>query len=77
MNTGDLVPEDVIFGLLSKRLEDGYCRGETGFILEGIPRTTVQAVRISTTTFVVLVMCFLVDCFLPIVLGSRELSVCK
>lgn len=44
MNQGKLVPEDVIFGLLSKRLEEGYCRGETGFILDGIPRTRIQAV---------------------------------
>ncbi|KAF8390616.1 hypothetical protein HHK36_025143 [Tetracentron sinense] len=43
MNQGKLVPEDIIFGLLSKRLEEGYYRGETGFILEGIPRTRIQA----------------------------------
>ncbi|XP_057766954.1 probable adenylate kinase 7, mitochondrial [Salvia miltiorrhiza] len=43
VNQGKLVPEDVIFGLLSKRLEEGYCRGETGFILDGIPRTAIQA----------------------------------
>ncbi|KAL2505345.1 putative adenylate kinase 7 [Abeliophyllum distichum] len=43
LNQGKLVPEDVIFGLLSKRLEEGYCRGETGFILDGIPRTLIQA----------------------------------
>ncbi|KAK4392885.1 putative adenylate kinase, mitochondrial [Sesamum angolense] len=43
VNQGKLVPEDVIFGLLSKRLEEGYCRGETGFILDGIPRTRMQA----------------------------------
>jgi hypothetical protein len=39
-----LVPEDIIFGLLTKRLEDGYNKGETGFILDGIPRTRMQAV---------------------------------
>lgn len=33
----------MIFALLSRRLEEGYYRGETGFILEGIPRTRVQA----------------------------------
>lgn len=44
MNQGKLVPEDIIFGLLSKRLEEGYSRGETGFILDGIPRTRIQAV---------------------------------
>lgn len=43
VNQGKLVPEDIIFGLLSKRLEEGYCRGETGFILDGIPRTRIQA----------------------------------
>lgn len=44
VNQGKLVPEDIIFGLLSKRLEEGYSRGETGFILDGIPRTRIQAV---------------------------------
>lgn len=45
VNQGKLVPEDIMFGLLSKRLEDGYCKGETGFILDGIPRTQIQAVK--------------------------------
>ncbi|KAJ4729434.1 adenylate kinase [Melia azedarach] len=43
VNGGKLVPEDVIFALLSKRLEEGYYRGESGFILDGIPRTRIQA----------------------------------
>ncbi|KAJ4841641.1 hypothetical protein Tsubulata_034072 [Turnera subulata] len=43
VNEGKLVPEDVIFGLLSKRLEEGYYGGENGFILDGIPRTRLQA----------------------------------
>ncbi|XP_047073724.1 probable adenylate kinase 7, mitochondrial [Lolium rigidum] len=43
VNEGKLVPEDIIFGLLTKRLEDGYNKGETGFILDGIPRTRMQA----------------------------------
>ena len=43
LDAGKLVPEKIIFGLLSKRLEDGYSRGETGFILDGIPRTRLQA----------------------------------
>ncbi|CAN1129958.1 Probable adenylate kinase 7, mitochondrial [Linum perenne] len=43
VNRGECVPEDIIFGLLSKRLEEGYYRGETGFILDGIPRTRLQA----------------------------------
>jgi len=44
VNRGELVPEEIIFGLLSKRLEYGYDNGETGFILDGIPRTQIQAV---------------------------------
>uniref|UniRef100_A0A0E0LQQ3 adenylate kinase n=1 Tax=Oryza punctata TaxID=4537 RepID=A0A0E0LQQ3_ORYPU len=43
VNEGKLVPEDIIFGLLTKRLEEGYNKGETGFILDGIPRTHLQA----------------------------------
>ncbi|XAR51983.1 Adenylate kinase [Bertholletia excelsa] len=43
VNQGRLVPEEIIFGLLSKRLEEGLERGETGFILDGIPRTRMQA----------------------------------
>ncbi|TYI72428.1 hypothetical protein E1A91_D07G061200v1 [Gossypium mustelinum] len=40
---GEPVNEDIILGLLSKRLEDGHYRGETGFILDGIPRSRIQA----------------------------------
>ncbi|XP_037496539.1 probable adenylate kinase 7, mitochondrial isoform X2 [Jatropha curcas] len=43
VNRGQLAPEDILFGLLSKRLEDGYYKGETGFILDGIPRSKFQA----------------------------------
>ncbi|GMH01161.1 hypothetical protein Nepgr_003000 [Nepenthes gracilis] len=43
VNQGKLVSESIIFGLLSKKLEDGHYRGETGFILDGIPRTRLQA----------------------------------
>ncbi|XP_052182379.1 probable adenylate kinase 7, mitochondrial [Diospyros lotus] len=43
VNHGELVPEEIIFGLLSKRLEYGYRNRETGFILDGIPRTQIQA----------------------------------
>ncbi|XVE84132.1 hypothetical protein DITRI_Ditri16bG0145000 [Diplodiscus trichospermus] len=43
VNERKLVPEDVIFALLSKRLEEGYYEGENGFILDGIPRTKIQA----------------------------------
>ncbi|KAM1217487.1 hypothetical protein ACFX13_045540 [Malus domestica] len=43
VNERKLVPDEVIFALLSKRLEEGCYRGENGFILDGIPRTRTQA----------------------------------
>lgn len=61
MNQGKLVPEEVIFGLLSKRLEEGYSKGETGFILDGIPRTRIQAVSCDFSFFY---------CFSPVILAS-------
>ncbi|KAF5739563.1 hypothetical protein HS088_TW12G00771 [Tripterygium wilfordii] len=58
LNEGKLVPEDVIFELLTKRLEEGYCKGETGFILEGIPRTRIQAEIVHQITDIDLVVNF-------------------
>lgn len=40
-----------MFALLSKRLEEGYARGESGFILDGIPRTLIQAVSVVPLFF--------------------------
>ncbi|CAI9766696.1 unnamed protein product [Fraxinus pennsylvanica] len=56
VNQGKLVPEDVIFGLLSKRLDEGYCRGESGFILDGVPRTRIQAEILDRITDIDLVL---------------------
>lgn len=44
MGSGQLLPDEIIFRLLSKRLETGVSEGETGFILDGFPRTVHQAV---------------------------------
>ncbi len=44
MSQGQLLPDEVIFRLLSKRLEHGASCGELGFILDGFPRTVNQAV---------------------------------
>ncbi|XP_051121046.1 probable adenylate kinase 7, mitochondrial [Andrographis paniculata] len=56
VNQGKLVPEDVIFGLLSKRLEEGYRQGETGFILDGVPRSRMQAEILDQITEIDLVL---------------------
>ena len=47
MNLGQLVPDDVVIGLIKKRIKQADCR--TGFILDGFPRTIVQAVKLSET----------------------------
>lgn len=58
MNNGKLVPENVIFGLLSERLEAGYYRGECGFILDGIPRSVSQAEILDQLAVIDLVVNF-------------------
>jgi len=41
MNAGKLVPDEVIIGVISERLEEADCA--KGFILDGVPRTIPQA----------------------------------
>lgn len=45
MDAGDLVPDDVIIGLVTERLQDEDTQG--GFILDGFPRTSAQAVALD------------------------------
>ncbi|MFT6332891.1 MAG: adenylate kinase [Lentimonas sp.] len=42
MESGDLVPDEIIFGIIKKRLSENDC--ELGFILDGFPRSLDQAV---------------------------------
>ncbi|NQU56804.1 MAG: adenylate kinase [Rhodospirillales bacterium] len=41
MEAGALVPDELIIGMISKRIDQEDCKG--GFILDGFPRTTPQA----------------------------------
>jgi adenylate kinase len=41
MDRGDLVPDDVIIGMVLQRMGEGDCAG--GFVLDGFPRTVPQA----------------------------------
>ncbi len=41
MNRGDLVPDDIMIGIIKERLSKPDCKN--GFILDGFPRTEVQA----------------------------------
>ena len=45
MDAGDLVPDDVIIGLVLERLQDEDT--QSGFILDGFPRTPAQAVALD------------------------------
>ncbi|CAA2979411.1 probable adenylate kinase 7, mitochondrial [Olea europaea subsp. europaea] len=42
--------------LYKQRLEEGCCRGETGFILDGVPRTRIQAEILDRITNIDLVL---------------------
>ncbi|MDR3232926.1 MAG: adenylate kinase [Planctomycetaceae bacterium] len=41
MSSGQLVPDDVIIGIISERLKNDDCK--QGFLLDGFPRTIAQA----------------------------------
>lgn len=41
MDAGQLVPDDVVIGIIKERLQDEDCKN--GFILDGFPRTIPQA----------------------------------
>ncbi|XP_021730645.1 adenylate kinase 1, chloroplastic-like [Chenopodium quinoa] len=56
VNQGKLVSDEIIISLLSKRLETGEARGESGFILDGFPRTIRQAEILEGVTDIDLVV---------------------
>ncbi|XP_022137075.1 probable adenylate kinase 7, mitochondrial [Momordica charantia] len=58
VNCGTVEPEDIITGSLSKRLKDGYDKGESGFILDGIPRSLYQAKIVDQLAMIDLVVNF-------------------
>ncbi len=47
MDKGELVPDDVVIGIIEERLRGSDC--EKGFILDGFPRTVVQADALEVT----------------------------
>ena len=46
VESGQLVPDDVIIDLISNRLEETDC--DNGYILDGVPRTIAQAEALET-----------------------------
>jgi adenylate kinase len=46
MKAGDLVPDELIMGIMEKRLQEPDC--QKGFLLDGFPRTIPQAEALKT-----------------------------
>lgn len=47
MDAGQLVSDDIVIGLIKERIKDKNC--ENGYILDGFPRTRVQAEKLTET----------------------------
>ena len=47
MDKGELVPDSVVIGIIEERLKESDCK--KGFILDGFPRTVVQADALKIT----------------------------
>lgn len=46
MNAGDLVPDELIMGIMKERLKEDDCKN--GYLLDGFPRTIPQAEQLKT-----------------------------
>ncbi|KAF7804504.1 adenylate kinase 1, chloroplastic [Senna tora] len=78
VNQGKLVSDEIIISLLSKRLADGEAKGESGFILDGFPRTINQAEILDGVTDIDLVVNLKIreDVLIEKCLGRRICSQC-
>ncbi|KAF5733797.1 adenylate kinase 6 chloroplastic [Tripterygium wilfordii] len=78
VNQGKLVSDEIIINLLSKRLEAGEAKGESGFILDGFPRTIRQAEILEGVTNIDLVINLKIreEALLAKCLGRRICSEC-
>ncbi|GLT89675.1 hypothetical protein SLE2022_076520 [Rubroshorea leprosula] len=78
VNQGKLVSDEIIISLLSKRLEAGEAKGESGFILDGFPRTIRQAEILEGVTDIDLVVNLKLreDVLIEKCLGRRICSEC-
>lgn len=77
MNTGTLVPDDIVIKLLKERIIQKDC--QNGFILDGFPRNLVQAQELKNITDIDLVININVDYGLLIerITGRRTCKNCS
>jgi len=64
IESGALVPDDVIIGIIGERLAEDDC--QNGYILDGVPRTIPQADALDTFGIEI-------DCALSIEIGDDEI----
>ncbi|CAK9234036.1 unnamed protein product [Sphagnum troendelagicum] len=78
MSQGQLLPDDIILRLLSKRLDDNTTSSQPGFILDGFPRTVHQAEMMEEVADVQLVVNLKLreDALIAKCLGRRICSQC-
>ncbi|KAA0034042.1 putative adenylate kinase 6 [Cucumis melo var. makuwa] len=78
VSQGKLVSDEIIFDLLSKRLRASEAKGESGFILDGFPRTIRQAEILEGVTDIDLVVNLKLreEALLAKCLGRRICSEC-
>ncbi|XVE99407.1 hypothetical protein REPUB_Repub03eG0195600 [Reevesia pubescens] len=78
VNQGKLVSDEIIIDLLSKHLEVAEAEGESGFILDGFPRTIRQAEILEEVTNIDLVINLKLreEALLAKCLGRRICSEC-
>ncbi|XP_058770487.1 probable adenylate kinase 1, chloroplastic [Vicia villosa] len=78
VNQGQLVSDEIIINLLSKRLLAGEAKGALGFILDGFPRTIKQAEILEGVTDIDLVINLRLreDVLLEKCLGRRICNEC-
>lgn len=71
MDAGQLVPDDVVIGMLGGAVDEARSKGKRGIIFDGFPRTTAQAEALDK---MLLEKGTSVSCVLSLVVDEEELT---